>query len=692
MNRNNQIVRTLGGERVGSGNKMKVAMRNYERSNHNLSYIWRSTMAPGTLVPFMCELALPGDTFDISLNNLIRTHPTIGPLFGSYKVQMDVFSCPIRLYIGALHNNKLGIGLNMASVKMPLIEITAPAINPDDEDTPIEWQQINQSSLLAYLGIRSLGRGLTISGGVTREFNAIPLIAYWDIYKNYYANKQEEIGAVIHKEDFGTIPIPSQVGAYDFETLQTLTQGRDRLRLEWLENDTVNIGFEIISGDVNITQGEGYIQYKSIELTGEPQNESYQWGATKIKTLKEFARDSNLSYGIGATQMRVFGTIQTKMNEKLILGVWYTPNTATDNKVNITTFPLKNIDDMREDILKHVEASPFYITKDTQMPYNLPLLETYRDNTIHEIAAKYSQEGLAIKTFQSDIYNNWLQTEWISGENGINQITAIDTSDGQITVDAIIFARKVYDMLNRIAVSGGSYQDWQEAAYGHGNYRSAESPIYCGGQSDEVQFEEVTSMAESDDKPLGTLAGRGRSGTNKKGGKVTIKVDEPSFIIALVSLTPRLDYSQGNKWHMSEIKTMDDMHKPGLDQIGFQSLLTENMAGWDVWSTTNVGSEIKYSVGKTPAWIHYMTNVNQTYGNFAHPKREMYMTLNRRYEYNKNALDTTSAILDASSYCDPEKFNYVFADTRRDAQNFWVQIGVDIMARRKMSAKMMPNL
>ena len=27
-----------------------------------------------------------------------------------------------------------------------------------------------------------------------------------------------------------------------------------------------------------------------------------------------------------------------------------------------------------------------------------------------------------------------------------------------------------------------------------------------------------------------------------------------------------------------------------------------------------------------------------------------------------------------------------------DAQNFWVQIGVDIEARRKLSAKVMPNL
>ena len=58
--------KTLGGDRLGSGKKMTVDFHGYERSTHDLSYLWRSTMAAGTLVPFMSEIALPGDTFDIS--------------------------------------------------------------------------------------------------------------------------------------------------------------------------------------------------------------------------------------------------------------------------------------------------------------------------------------------------------------------------------------------------------------------------------------------------------------------------------------------------------------------------------------------------------------------------------------------------------------------------------------------------
>ena len=56
---------TIGGNRLGSGKKMKAEIRGFERSTHDLSYVWRSTMASGTLVPFMKLVGLPTDTFEI---------------------------------------------------------------------------------------------------------------------------------------------------------------------------------------------------------------------------------------------------------------------------------------------------------------------------------------------------------------------------------------------------------------------------------------------------------------------------------------------------------------------------------------------------------------------------------------------------------------------------------------------------
>ena len=183
--------KTIGKNTLGDGKKMQIAFNNYERSNHNLSYVWRNTQAPGTLVPFMKILAMPGDTFDIDIESHILTHPTIGPLFGSYKFQADVFVCPIRLYNALLHNNALNIGLNIANVKFPKFTI---AIN--NKSSKAKW---NNSSLFHYLGFKAAAKEST-ENATYNKYNAIPAIAYYDIFKNFYANKQEENFYTIGKQ------------------------------------------------------------------------------------------------------------------------------------------------------------------------------------------------------------------------------------------------------------------------------------------------------------------------------------------------------------------------------------------------------------------------------------------------------------------------------------------------------------
>ena len=167
---------TLGGDRLGAGKKQKVHLHGFERSSHDLSYLWRSTMAAGTLVPFLFEVALPGDTFDIDLNVDVKTHPTIGPLFGSYKVQLDVFFAPMRLYHSGLHNNMLGIGMNMAQIKLPKYKLAALPVTTGAL-TDFDNFQVNPSSIFSYIGVRGVGivpESEALTEVIYRKFNAIP--------------------------------------------------------------------------------------------------------------------------------------------------------------------------------------------------------------------------------------------------------------------------------------------------------------------------------------------------------------------------------------------------------------------------------------------------------------------------------------------------------------------------------------
>ena len=106
-------------------------------------------------------------------------------------------------------------------------------------------------------------------------------------------------------------------------------------------------------------------------------------------------------------------------------------------------------------------------------------------------------------------------------------------------------------------------------------------------------------------------------------------VTEPGYIMCICSITPRIDYSQGNQWG-TELKTMDDLHKPALDGIGYQDLMNEQRA-W--WTANQEGLKITDTTpGKSVAWIDYMTNFNKTFGNFAVGESEDFMVLNRNYE------------------------------------------------------------
>ena len=163
----------------------------------------------------------------------------------------------------------------------------------------------------------------------------------------------------------------------------------------------------------------------------------------------------------------------------------------------------------------------------TLEPYSLPfktrLIEDEEQN--YKIySATASQEGLAVKTYQSDMFNNWVNTEWLEGAGGVNDVTKIDTSKGYITIDEINLSNKVYNMLNRVAISDGTYDSWLEVTYDHIRQRSITNPWYAGGLSKEIVFQEVISNAAAEGQPLGTLAGRGRLSDKHKGGHITVKI------------------------------------------------------------------------------------------------------------------------------------------------------------------------
>ena len=702
----------VGGNRLGSGNKMHARMHNYYRSTHNLTEKFTSSAGVGILYPYMCKLMMRGDRFDINTEADARTIPAKGALFGSFKLQIDAFFCPVRLYVGLLHNNPRGIGLKMNQVKWPTMTILSAG---ESNGTLYKKIGFSNNCLWKYLGLSGLGNSKkTDNQLVSRTVEAIPLLAYYDIYKNYYANKQEDIGYYIRGNS--TTKSTLQVTEIKYNDYDSDYIYKPGVRKPY-DTNNIRLGLcDITQWNNTDTPWQIKVTFQGLKDTGKEYLETYtpsvievdnykiwvwkypqfQYEEMTIGDFKTYMNSGECDYDVMTGVLTIYTTsdsgymeIITPQTTIKVAGFSFPENQSikAGTELKLQSFPLQNLDDMRYNLLSyHTLGSAYSVSSSGVLPY----ITNSQYDAAGTTYNKFPLNGLAIKTYQNDIFNNWLNTAWIEGQNGIADITAVQVTNGEFSIDALSFKEKLYNLLNRIAIAGNTYEDWQDVVYEEKPKMHMETPIFVGGMSKEIIFDEVIQTSQTNEnKALGTMGGRGRA-SGGKGGHYVVKADEAGFLIGIVSITPRINYNQCNEFYLTEIQSMDDLHKPGMDGIGFQDLIGERMAYFD----TNLDGQtpIKHKIGKLPAWIEYMTSVDRTFGDFAYSGDNedipSYMVLNRNYELNENL----GQIKDATTYIDPAKYNYAFAYSALDSQNFWIQIKSHIEARRKMSARIIPNV
>ena len=657
------VVRTLGKNTLGDNGKMKVAMRDYDMSTHDISTIFRSSVGVGMLVPFCKILCQKGDIIDLNLINKTLSQPTLGPLFGSFKLQHFLFFGGFRLYNSWLHNNRTGIGMKMSDIKLPTMLAKTYGTATDAKT------KISASALYKYLGwSKSRRKGAKATEGV--EKNGVPLLLYLDIFKNFFANTQENkfymlkgagetnlnIQKTYNNNNDGIYIIEKDQNSVDVTKTTTITAGI-------ILTDYTNFWNSL---KVKILESDGGLYTKRIsELTSNPK--------TANITLNKISADPYAT---------IFQFFTTKETAKFI-------------KTELGQYDLKILDQIRDVILHKKGNEKLTISRPNVGSGNngSEELAVFTDDIINSQANKLG--GMLLKTYDSDMFNNWIRTDWIDGAGGITELTSIDikANDGKLTMDALNLQQKVYNMLNRIAVSGGTYRDWLETVYTAGKYLDRpETPVFIGGMTQYIEFDEVISKSATEteygSQPLGDIAAIGRGGKPLNNGHIHYQCEEPGYIMGLMAITPMIDYSQGNDFDLN-LQTIDDIHKPALDGIGYQDLIQEQMVGeTSVYEEGESIDKIKHlTANKTVAWIDYMTNYNRTFGDFAAGETLDFMVLNRRYEVSNN-----NTIEDLTTYIDPQKYIEIFADTSIDSQNFWVQTVVQATRRGNYSAKQIPFL
>ena len=283
----------VGAKRLGDENKMKQKSHGLDRANFNLPRKWRTTMNVGTLVPCYKGLVTAGTTVELTDKNDVKTLPTVGPLFGSFKLQTDYFFVPMRLYISALHNNQLNIGLGMNKVKLPKLmveNVDTIAFAGYGDNCSDKYQQnvralgTQNSNILHYLGykggIKNLGGAEANNEYQYTKLNAIPLLGYLDIFKNYYANKQEEycymntgvyqiMGVIADNPTETEVYFNVNYGYKDIgqATFKTPIVGGGKIRLRIFKDDTFTRKIEDVQNNMQTILERVYVDFNSFNFS-----------------------------------------------------------------------------------------------------------------------------------------------------------------------------------------------------------------------------------------------------------------------------------------------------------------------------------------------------------------------------------------------------------------------------------------
>lgn len=200
---------------------LNVELPDIRKSYCNLTRANRFTASLGYIYPTLVEEILPSDRVKCNLKSILKSAPTVNSIYGSMRQSHQAYFVPLRFYIRYLDQNfTWSSGFN----NTPSIEPSALPNFPQlcfQQDLEPSIGFINPGSLVEMLEM--LPSDFNFSNAYSNSdtpifpnINAVPLIAYYDIIRNFYFNSQEPNMTIVRNEYFR--PYLSQDGEDPFES------------------------------------------------------------------------------------------------------------------------------------------------------------------------------------------------------------------------------------------------------------------------------------------------------------------------------------------------------------------------------------------------------------------------------------------------------------------------------------------
>lgn len=332
--------------------------------------------------------------------------------------------------------------------------------------------------------------------------------------------------------------------------------------------------------------------------------------------------------------------------------------------------------------------------------------------------------GLLSVPYQPDLFNNIIK----AGESPTAYVE-VEQQDGKdvVAVPRLRLQTKVQNMLDRMFVSGGRFEDLLRTLFGTKGSPSVNKPEFLGAWQASIDPTNVVSQAPGAGSDgtvdLGQMAARVDRFSSFKGSQgVDYYAKEPGTIMFISMLVPEPAYFQGLNPDLVGMSFADDFN-PEMNGIGFQAVPRHRYStlpagilpqkpyasSAEAPSTPWVQSALLANadpnlveVGEEVAWSWLRTDYPTLHGEFAENGLWQYWTLARRYSYYGVLLADSITKPEGerayygsesfSTYINPLDWQYIFtAQTQLDA-NFMLYASFDATVTSSLSKNYMPYL
>lgn len=182
---------------------MFLTRRRNKKSNVNLSHVSPTTLAPGNLIPISFTRILAGDDLRFKPSAFVQAMPMNAPLVNGFKLCLEYFFVPDRLYNWDLLADNTGITSDPDSVNLPQMVVQptssgwvngvvsfglATQNDAKGAATLIAKNVVSPGSLADYCGFPV---GILPTWESDRNsFSALKMLGVLDIFYHYYVNQQ----------------------------------------------------------------------------------------------------------------------------------------------------------------------------------------------------------------------------------------------------------------------------------------------------------------------------------------------------------------------------------------------------------------------------------------------------------------------------------------------------------------------